>query len=71
MFLIRSKWVNLFSDQKAIRKITLNETKSKNNKKKNYKNVKNYKNIRYKMVANYEIVIETKNYLKLKILVFY
>ena len=70
MFLIRSKWVNLFSDKKAIRKITLNEAKSKNNKKK-LQEFENRKNIRYKLVANYEIVIETKNYLKLKILVFY
>ena len=70
MFLIRSKWVNLFSDKKAIRKITLNEAKSKNNKKK-LQECENRKNIRYKLVANYEIVIETKNYLKLKILVFY
>lgn len=62
--------MNLFSDKKAIRKITLNEAKSKNNKKK-LQECKNRKNIRYKLVANYEIVIETKNYLKLKILVFY
>ena len=70
MFLIRSKWVNLFSDKKAIRKITLNETKYKKKKKK-LQECENRKSIRYKLVANYEIVIETKNYLKLKILVFY